>query len=157
MTTRKYSRSTPGVERQVNLRRCNVLSKTAFLLLASYFLFLFALPVSAAEGFAIKCTNAKCGYTEMLLIGPGMMGERITGYCSRCKKLVCISWKRDGESQRPAAVGKKGSLKTGVRLTYKCPDCGKPFTEIKEPEDARQCPRCHGKTTGWEQPMMTAD
>jgi hypothetical protein len=93
----------------------------------------------------------------MLLLGPGMMGERVTGYCRRCKKLVCISWKQDGESQGPVPVGKKGTVKTGVRQTYKCPDCTKPFTEIREPEDAKLCPRCHAATTGWEQPVMAAD
>lgn len=134
-----------------------MLTRKAFLLSVSFLLSLSAMPASAAEGFSIECTNKKCGYHEMLLLGPAMMGERVTGYCRRCKKIVSICWKQDGESQGPASVSRTTAVPTGERKTWKCPDCGKPFTEIKEPEDIKQCPRCHSKTTGWEQPVMAAD
>ena len=123
----------------------------------------------AGVAYQLTCENAKCDYKGDVALGGGMLENQVTGYCTKCRKFVSVSWPREGlpagmpkpkeAASKPGAatqpVGEVWVPASGQnRLLYKCPACNKPFLAIDPGEELKFCPKCHQETLKKGQTMM---
>jgi hypothetical protein len=121
--------------------------KTICIILISVVVFAAPLCV-AGTVWHYKCETPNCGFEGDLEIGGGFIYEEATGYCTTCRKLVSIRWKRkdvtgnrkkrqdeatDLLENAPEKVGTVWNSVTGrMADLYPCPYCKKPFMKIGE-------------------------
>jgi hypothetical protein len=105
----------------------------------------------AGKQVELRCGNPKCGFHEEVGFGGGFRFVQITGWCTKCKKFVYLTWDRDPKAQGsgpsaglpPKPVGSIWFPDTGKSVDlYACPDCKNPFLPIAGPEDFKFCPKC---------------
>ena len=98
------------------------------------------LALAGGVQFTSVCSNKACGYTTKYKTGNGKVSQVVSGYCMHCQKMVTIHFKR-GKS---TMVTKVWDAKTGnILKLYTCPDCKKPFAEVKK---IIFCPKCRQNT-----------
>jgi hypothetical protein len=109
----------------------------------------------AGSSYAVVCNSITCYFSDSIGLGGGFIFHQISGYCTECQQFVSITWRR--LEPKPAPIGHVwDSLSGAQQPIYACPNCGKPFSEIKEIEDLIHCPKCH-KPSLDKIPMMLYD
>jgi len=94
----------------------------------------------AGSAYNVSCTTAKCGFSARILIGGGFAFGQVTGYCSKCQKPVGF---RFDPAEKPEPTLEFWDPVTGsTRHVFECPDCERPFVEIRRIEDCKYCPKC---------------
>jgi hypothetical protein len=110
--------------------------------------------VWAAVQCQVTCTNAACGFTQSVMVGPTEATDVIAGYCVNCAQMVELRWRVPPQeiADSPAPVPPKplGAVwneETGqTTAVYACPICSGPFLEISDVRAMTHCPKC-GKQT----------
>ena len=92
-----------------------------------------------------QCSNDNCEFKAEVFSGIGKASTRIPGYCTRCDKIVTVSYSnKDLKKGKPIPVDQVWDSETGRMLDlYECPHCKKPFAVIDE---MIFCPKCGKKS-----------